>query len=125
MDEWVGQQKRVINLRIDTHPEELAPQVEKLETAAHHNVPVGDGHLQVQTLLVAVLGVVECVLVEVLELQRVIQLGLEHGQFHLQLLDAVHAKVVDAVDELVARELALRLRLEAPGDDEDEPRLGT
>lgn len=31
----------------ETHPEELAPEIDELEASPHHNVPVGDGRFQV------------------------------------------------------------------------------
>ena len=48
--------------------EELAPEIEEFEPAGHHNVPVSQSHLQIQTFLIGILSIIESELIKLLEL---------------------------------------------------------
>jgi len=104
--------------------QKLAPQIEKLEATREDDIPIGDGHVQIQPLLARVLSVVEGKLVKVFELGRILDFVLHRGTLSLEPVNGVTSHVRHAGHELVASEFALRGRLELPGDDEDDLTLG-
>ena len=74
--------------------------------------------------MAGVFRVIECKLVKFFKLVLIKNLFLQVGQLGLQLVDAVTAELHHASQELLLAELALCLRLELPGDDEDGPVVG-
>ena len=99
-------------------PQKCAPQPKELESTRHNNVPVSERHFQVETLLTWVLGVVEGELVELLELVLIVDLLLQTAELLLELVDGIAPKFRHPSKELLPAELALRLSLELPGNDE-------
>merc|ERR1719318_573299 len=103
-------------------PQKCAPQPKELESTRHYNVPVSECHFQVETLLTWVLGVVEGELVELLELVLIVDFFLQTAEFLLELVDGIAPKFRHSSKELLPAELALRLSLELPGNDEHQSR---
>ena len=107
--------KRTQNLSL---PQKCAPKPKELESTRHNNVPVGKRHFQVEALLTWVLGVVKGELVELLELVLIVDLLLQTAELLLELVDGIAPKFRHSSKELIPAELALRLSLELPGNDE-------
>lgn len=111
--------------RLVSYLQKLAPKIQELESSLHHDVPIRNGHVQIESLLALVLRIVERVLIEILELAQVHQIVLHGGQLGDQLIQTVDAQLQESIDELGAREFALGFRFESPRNDEHHLRFGT
>jgi len=100
--------------------QELAPQIEKLETTGQNYVPIGDGHVQVEPFLTRVLSVVESELIKVFKLGRIFDFVFHCRALQFEPVDGIASDFRHAVDEFLLRKLALSRRLEFPGDDEHD-----
>ena len=75
-------------------------------------------------LLTGVFSVIECELIKLFKLVLIQNLLLQVWQLGLEFVDTITAQLYHAAKELLLAELALLLRLELPGDDEDGPAGG-